>query len=161
MGDKNRVLSIYEGLEKVPFGRKLFTLGICVKSPYFLSIRPKVLSLEAGRMQAEISQRFGIQNHIGSIHALAMGNLVEFVAGVMMEATVPVHMRWIPKGLTMTYNKVAKGKILAEALVDVPEVWENKFDLQVRVRLTDVGGLEVVTACVPMYISPKIRNKIA
>ena len=151
----SKILGVYDKLADVPFGLSIMSFAICLRSPYFFSIRPKIISLERGRMKAFICQRRGVQNHIGSIHALALGNLVEFVAGVMMEASIPrTGVRWIPKGISMEYHKVAKGQVMAEAVIEIPESWEGKFDIVVKVTLTDTANHRVVSASVPMYISP-------
>ena len=155
METNNKTLNLYRRLKKWPMGRKFFSLGVCVRSPYFFSIRPEVISLSPGRMEARLSQSIFVQNHIGSIHALAMGNLAEFVAGVMMEASIPPHMRWIPRGLSMSYDKVAKGAVSAVAEVELPQTWQGRFDLDVSVVLRDKDGNQVVSATVPIYISEK------
>ena len=46
-----------------------------------------------------------------------MCNLAELGAGTMMEASLSENMRWLPRGMTVQYLKVAKTDIVAECVV--------------------------------------------
>ena len=47
-------------------------------------------------------------NHIGTVHVIAICNGLEFVMGVLTEASIPQHLRWLPKGMNVNY--VAKSR---------------------------------------------------
>ncbi len=93
------VLGMWQRLSTKPFGRWLFTRTICRRAPYFGTISPRIHELAPGLCRVSMKKRRGVENHIGTVHALAMGNLCELAAGVLMEATTPHDMRWIPKGM--------------------------------------------------------------
>lgn len=45
-----------------------------------------------------MKQRWGVQNHIKTVHAIAVCNLVEMAMGLVAEASIPDHLRWLPMG---------------------------------------------------------------
>ena len=99
-------------------------------------------------------KRRRVENHIGTIHALAMGNLCELAAGVLMEAATPRDMRWIPKGMQIQYLAKAPTDISATAQIE-PANWSAARDVIVPVSVTDAAGTEVVRADITMYVSPR------
>lgn len=148
----NRVLSLYRRLEKLPLGKRLFAFVICRNAPYFATIRPRYHRYEPGHVEVSMRKRRKVENHIRSIHALAMGNLCELAAGTLMEATVPAHMRWLPRGMTIEYLKPARSDIRAVATLD-KSAWPGKEDVEVPVSVTDADGTEVVRARITMHVS--------
>ena len=150
------LMGIYKSVRWLPFGNWLFSKAVCIKAPYFGSIKPTITHLEAGKCVAVIKKRRSIQNHIGTIHAIAQCNLAELVAGVMTDATVPVKThRWIPKGMTVQYLKKADGILTAEAKIDLPRVWQDKEDLIVPVEVYDQHKTKVFHADITMYITER------
>jgi hypothetical protein len=45
-----------------------------------------------------MTQRWSVQNHIKTVHAIAVCNLVEMSMGLVAEASIPAHLRWLPMG---------------------------------------------------------------
>jgi len=152
----NRVLSLYRRLENKPFGKRLFSKAVCLKAPYFGSIQPRVEQLEPGRGVASISHRRAVTNHLGTVHAIAMCNLAEFIGGLVTEVSVPSSMRWIPKGMTVAYEKKAVGNLrgTAEPVMAVREDTQG-YELPVQVTVTNVQNEKVFTAVITMWVSPK------
>jgi acyl-coenzyme A thioesterase PaaI-like protein len=129
---------------------------VCFKAPYFSSIRPVLDVLEPGRAVARMKKRRAVTNHIGTVHALAMANLCEFVAGTMTEISIPRSMRWIPKGMQIEYlGKAATGVKAEGTLAPVRE--GEKQDAVVSVDVTDDAGNRVVHADITMYVTPRPR----
>ena len=62
-------------------------------------------------------KRRAVQNHIGTVHAIAMCNLAEIAAGTMTEISIPASMRWLPKGMQVEYLKKADSDVEAIATV--------------------------------------------
>lgn len=93
-------------------------------------------------------------NHIGTVHAIAMANLCELVAGAMTEVSVPRSMRWIPRGMKIDYLAKAETDLTGEATLPVIRDGEAQ-DIVVPVAVTDKSGKQVVLACITMYLSPK------
>jgi acyl-coenzyme A thioesterase PaaI-like protein len=95
-----------------------------------------------------------VQNHIGTVHAIAMANLCELAAGMLMEVTIPTTMRWIPRGMTIEYLRKAETSVAATARLDKSE-WTQAEDVAVPVSVTDAKGTEVVRAVIAMYVSER------
>ena len=94
-------LRSWKALSGTAPGRWLFSRLVCLKAPYFGSISPVFDVLEPGRAVARIRKRRAVTNHIGTVHAIAMANLCELVAGTVTEVSVPRSMRWIPRSMTI------------------------------------------------------------
>jgi acyl-coenzyme A thioesterase PaaI-like protein len=101
-----------------------------------------------------LPKRRAVQNHLGSVHALAMGNLCELAAGMVTEVTLPPTMRWIPRGMTIEYLKPAQSNVTATARLDRNE-WSGAQNVGVPVTVVDAQGVEVVRAVITMYVSPR------
>ena len=65
------------------------------------------MALATGLIEIEID--------IGTVHAIALCNLAEFVGGLTCEVSIPRDMRWIPKGMDVRYLKKAVGRMRAVA----------------------------------------------
>ena len=145
---------MYLKLTRLPLGHWLFTRMVCFQAPYFSSIRPLFRDLRPGSSTVFMGKRRRVQNHIGTVHALAMGNLCELAAGLVMEATLPADMRWIPRGMNIEYLRKAETDVTATATLP-EQTWGAAMDVPVRVSVRDGGGEEVVSATIAMYVSPK------
>ena len=93
-----------------------------------------------------------VLNHLGTIHALAMGNLCELAAGMVTEVSVPPTLRWIPRGMTIEYLRKAQTAVTATARLDKSE-WSDTQNVGVPVSVVDANGAEVVRAVISMYVS--------
>ncbi len=144
---------IYRGLEGLPLGRWLFTRLICLRAPYFSSISPLFRDLGPGRAVVAMRKRRKVKNHIGTVHALAMGNLCELAAGLVMEASLPAAVRWIPRGMEIAYLSKAETDVVATAILE-PDSWQSSKDVPVAVTVEDADGREVVRATITMYVTP-------
>ncbi len=147
-------LQIYQRLATWPGGKWLFSLGVCFTAPYFATIRPRVLELTPERSRWTMRKRRRVHNHIGTVHALAMGNLCEVAAGSLMECAVRPAQRWIPKGMDIRYLAKAQTDLVAEATL-APEHQGKTGDLPVEVDVQDANGQVVVHATIFMYVSEK------
>lgn len=136
------------------FGRWWFARAVSKRAPYFGTIKPKFLDLEPKLCRVSMRKRRAVENHIRTVHALAMGNLCELAAGMCTEVTIPVGMRWIPRGMTIEYLAKAETDVIATARLDKTE-WAGPENVGVPVTVTDTHGKEVVRAVISMYVSPK------
>lgn len=141
-------------VHKSAFGRWLFTRTVCRRAPYFATIKPKFLDLQPKLCRVWMRKRRAVENHIGTVHALAMGNLCELAAGMCTEVTIPPGMRWIPRGMTIEYLAKAETDVLATARLEKTE-WADAGNVAVPVSVTDAQGKEVVRAVISMYVSQK------
>ena len=151
---KNKVLSIYEKLSGFPLGKWLFSKLVCLKAPYFGSIHPVFLNLGVGEAVVRVKKVRSVTNHIGTVHAIAMANAAELVAGTVMEASIPSHMRWIPKGMTIDYlNKATTDVTASTKLGSIPD--QGSHDVHVIVEVKDKQDQLVSKADITMYVSEK------
>ena len=150
------VLQLYSRITRKPFGHWLFSRLICFKAPYFGSIKPRMTLLEPNRAEATIAHRRSVTNHLGTVHAIALCNLAEFIGGLMTDVSIPASMRWIPKGMTVEYLKKAVGTEHGVATPEFPprEAAEG-YELPVNVVVTDPQGDAVFKARISMWVSPK------
>ncbi|MBS2035364.1 DUF4442 domain-containing protein [bacterium] len=133
------ILTKWKILSKLPGGRWVFgrLLGLFV--PYTGTIGANVVSLRPGHCKAVLSDRRGVRNHLGSIHALALGNLGEMTLGLAMTALQPQNGRFIPMRLEMDYLKKARGILTCE--VDLPYVdWPDNAEWQGEALIKDESG---------------------
>lgn len=134
----------------------MFSLGVALKAPYFLTIKPRVVELEPGRSVVTARKRWRVNNHIGTFHAIAMCNIAEVAMGLLAEATVPRSHRWIPLGIEAEYLAPGKTSLRGEARLDtIPEFGDEKFDLDVPVTITDTNGEIIARMRIPIRISPR------
>ena len=149
----NSTLKLWRTLSAYPGGKRLFSRAICLKAPYFSTIHPQFESLDVGAATVHISERRGLRNHLGSVHAIALCNLAEMAGGLACEVSMPKGMRWIPSGMTVKYKARAKGELRAYATV--PEVKPGeKVELLVTVDVKNSDGESVFEAEIVMYVSP-------
>jgi len=147
-------LKMWQRLSSNFVGRWLFARVVCRRAPYFGTISPRFHELAPGLCSVSMRKRRRVENHIGTVHALAMGNLCELAAGVLMEATTPNDMRWIPKSMEIRYLAKAPTDVSATARIPVA-LWSDAQDVIVPVSVTGTDGREVVHAEITMYVSPK------
>jgi acyl-coenzyme A thioesterase PaaI-like protein len=100
-------------------------------------------------------KRRAVENHIRTVHALAMGNLCELAAGMVTEVTIPSTMRWLPRGMTIEYLRKAASDVTATARLARTEWPGAPENVAVPVSVIDANGTEVVRAVITMYITPK------
>lgn len=153
------VLKLYQQAASYgTLGKRIFSIGFCMKAPYFWTIRPYVKELKAGKTVVTMPHRKMTCNHIGTQHAIACCNLVEMAMGCVTEATLPNHLRWIPRGMQVKYVAKATGTLTATSEINPETFFQlEKYpgNVQVPVIVTDEQGTPVVTAEVELYISEK------
>ena len=149
-------LRLWRRLDGSAAGRWLFTRIVCFKAPYFASISPRVTRLEPGLCEAHLQQRRRVQNHIGTVHAIALCNLAELCAGLVTDVSIPADMRWIPQDMTVRYLRKASGRIAASArpVTELRSAGEP-YAATIAVTLTDVGTQVVASADIHMWLSPR------
>ena len=152
----NQVLSLYARLADKPLGKWLFAKLVCWKAPYFASIAPRIEVLEPGRGVASIAHRRRVTNHLGTVHAIALCNLAEFIGGLTCDVSLPPSMRWIPKGMDVRYLKKAVGRMRATATpAFAPHDAAEGYELPFEVVIEDPQGDAVLRAVIAMWISPR------
>jgi len=149
----NYLLKLYHKTLKLPFGRRLFSRMFANKAPYFATIKPLITELRPNYCELQLPKRKAVQNHIGTVHAIALCNGLEMAMGALAEASIPKHLRWIPKGMQVNYTAKADSDITIIAEVD-PSVWAAG-DIAVNVRGVRADGTAVIVGTITIYVSAK------
>src|SRR3954454_2150728 len=150
-----QVLDLYERANRVPvLGRGAFSLAVGLKAPYFLTIAPTVVELRPNHAAVRIRKWWGVHNHIGTVHVIAVANGLEMAMGTLAEATIPPQLRWIPKGMELEYLAMADSTILATADTD-PGDWDGPGEVAVRVRATREDGTVVVAGTIRLHVAER------
>jgi acyl-coenzyme A thioesterase PaaI-like protein len=150
------VADLYKKSTAIPLvGDRLFSLAFAQKAPYFWSIRPRFTVIEPNHAELVIPKRRAVQNHIGTVHAIALCNGLEAAMGVLAEASIPSDKRWIPKGMEVSYTAKADSDITCIAETD-PEQWTGDDpDVPVRVRGVRTDGTVVVEGVIRLWVTEK------
>ncbi|WP_072806561.1 hotdog fold domain-containing protein [Rhodococcoides yunnanense] len=155
MAPSNTTYGLWQKLPHNIVGQAAFSVGMCLRVPYFCSVLPRVRRLEPGRCEVTAPTWWGIRNHLGTFHAIAACNLAEVAMGMLAEATVPPSHRWIPKEMTVRY--IAKATTSLTAVAELPSIPNfdaiDGADLVVPVSITDRAGVEVVHADITVWLS--------
>lgn len=153
----NRILKLQDQLKGIPFGNSIFSGILARFAPYFTTIKPKVVELRPNYMKASMKKRRAVHNHLKTVHAIAMCNLCEFTGGILMEASIPKHRRWIP--VAMTVNYVAKAKTDLTATCDLSHIeWDTCKEVICNVSVRDTSDVEVMNAAITMKVSDKPKK---
>ncbi|RUO18348.1 hotdog fold domain-containing protein [Aliidiomarina haloalkalitolerans] len=149
----NYLLNLYHKTLKLPFGRQLFSMMFARKAPYFRTIKPTITELRENFCELTFKHRKSVCNHIGTVHAIALCNGLEMAMGAAAEASIPKHLRWIPKGMNVQYTAKANSDIRITATIN-PDDWAPG-DLSVEVVGYRADDTVVIRGEIIIYVSPK------
>lgn len=135
-------------------GNEAFTKLVIEMAPYFSTIEPMFVDLKPGYAEVMFPDTPKVHNHFGTVHAIAMCNAAELVAGMMTEVSIPDQYRWIPIEMNVRYLKKAKTDLKAVANGSGID-WLAGGNIPVPVSIYDTGGEEVFTAAITMKVSLK------
>jgi acyl-coenzyme A thioesterase PaaI-like protein len=148
--------ALWQRLAARSLGSRLFSLAAWVRVPYFRTVLPTVMDMRSGRSEVRAPFWWGVHNHLGTFHAIAMCNLAECAMGMLAEATVPATHRWIPRHMNVDYLAKARTGLRAVAEISpVPTFGPDAVDLPVPVLVYDSTGRVVVQAVITIKVSPK------
>src|SRR4051794_35979348 len=91
----------YKFASGLPQGKRLFSLMFQQKAPYFGSAHIQVRDMAKNRGEVLVPKRRSVQNHIGTVHVIAVANGLEAAMGLLAEASTPEGYRWLPKGMEL------------------------------------------------------------
>lgn len=151
---ENYLLKLYRKATRMPGGKRLFSLLFARKAPYFATISPVVNQLRPDFCEVTFSKRRGVENHIHTVHVIAICNALEAAMGAMAEASIPGHLRWIPKGMEVNYTAKATSDIRATAEV-APGAWENGPEVPVTVKAMRDDDTVVVEGIIHLWVTEK------
>lgn len=152
----SNTLALYQRYTKWPFGKRMVSVALGLRAPYFSTIHPLILELAPGLCKVQIKDRRSVRNHFGTIHAGAMCTLSELAGGLAVDASLPSNLRWIPREMAVHYLKKAKGTLTAlcsfEPGILVPG------DIPISLKIMDNSDASVLDATILFYISER-KNK--
>lgn len=123
-------------------------------APYFATIDPQFVRLEPGYCEIVLRNTRSVHNHIGSIHAIAICNGAELVAGLMTDVSIPENRRWIPVAMKVEY--LAKAVTDLHIMADGKAIdWSVLGRISVPVEAVDTANKKVFTAEISMQIGEK------
>ena len=148
--------ALYQRLAAYPQGNRLFSLVFEQAAPYFRTARPRFVTLVPNRAELTIRKRRRVQNHIGTVHVIAICNGLEAAMGALAEASIPASRRWIPRGMEVEYTAKATSDIRCVAETD-PADWERAGEVEIPVRVTATrdDGKPVVAGIIRLWVTDK------
>ncbi|AVJ56103.1 thioesterase [Idiomarina sp. OT37-5b] len=149
----NYLLKLYHKCTKYPAGKWLFSVMFARKAPYFASIKPYIEELRPNYCRLTFKKRRAVQNHIGTVHAIAVCNGMEMAMGALAEASIPASLRWLPKGMNVEYLAKTTSDVTVEATA-TPATWQVG-DQPITVEARRDDGTLVAKGQIIIYISAK------
>ncbi len=146
--------SVWEQLEPFPNRTDLYSrfIGYCI--PYTGTINARVETLRPGFARVVMADRREVQNHLGSVHAIALANLAELTANAALAFGLAPDARFIVTEFAMRYLKKAHGPIVGTCSCEVPTSSERR-EYPLQVRLTDNANDCVAEASVATLVGPR------
>ena len=132
-------------------GAEQFSKLVSTVAPYFSTIDPEFVELKPGYAEVLLRNQKKVHNHIGTIHAIAMCNAAELVAGTMTDVSIPKGGRWIPQAMSVQYLNKAKTdlKVVADGEgIDFSQGGE----IVVPVAAYDDTGIKCCSADITMNV---------
>lgn len=148
-----RLLSRWNRLSRLPFGRWIFNRLLGRMVPYTGALGARVEVLEAGRSVVTLADRRAVRNHLQSIHAVALANLAELTSGTAMLTALPPGTRGIVTRMEIDFVKKARGSLTGRSTVKVPRISAPTV-LHPEAEITDAAGDVVARARVTWHVSP-------
>lgn len=147
-------LDLYKKTIALPQGKRLFSILYSQKAPYFASIHLQVQDMKPHHAQIRIPKRRSVQNHIGTVHAIAACNGLEAAMGLLAEATCPKDSRWLPKGMDVKYVAKSDGPLVCTA-DSAPADWAKGGDVPIAVKATLPDGTVTVEGTIHLWVTKK------
>lgn len=150
----------WKRLSSKPGGKLLFSKMIGFVVPYTGTIGARVEEIREGYAKVLLPDRRAVRNHLRSIHAIAMTNLVELTANLAVLFTAPEDARMIPTRMSIEWLKKGRGTLVAECHLTTPIGGDRKeYDNEVVIR--DAEGDVVARGTVRSLIGPKRKTDAA
>ncbi|MCW2839534.1 MAG: thioesterase [Aeromicrobium sp.] len=147
-------LDLYTKLTALPQGKRLFSIAFGQKAPYFASAHIQVQQMGPHLGRVVVPKRRSVQNHIGTIHAIAACNGLEAAMGLLAEATCPPGMRWLPKGMDVRYLAKSTTSLTCTATTTEAD-WASAPDVPVTVQAVTQDGTVTVAGTIHLWVTPK------
>lgn len=154
---KSSMIKVWKYLGGFSAGQWMASKIVCFTAPYFGSIKPRFTQVKPGLVEVRLKNRRAVQNHLKTVHAIAMCNAAELAGGVCMDVSLDANFRWIPVGMEVKYLKMAKTDLRAVCQVSDFH-WHTAQDVVMPVCVYDKNDVEVFHADITMRISAKKKK---
>lgn len=148
----------WDRLSPIPGGKRLFSRMVGLIVPYTGSIGAQVEELRSGYARVSLSDRRAVRNHLSSVHAIALANLVEMCGNAAMLYSAPPSTRLIVSAISVEYLKKARGTITAECHCPIPTEERREYVFEVVMR--DAHGEVVARGKLTSLVAPKKGNGV-
>ena len=135
-------------------GKIIFSRMLGAVIPYTGSRKARVDHLEPGHAIVVLPDRRRVRNHLDSIHAIALANMAELSTGLAMISGLPPGVNAILVGLTVSYEKKARGELRAECKCSVP-TGDTRQEVAIDTEVKDKTGDVVTRAIATWLVGPK------
>ena len=148
------VMTRWDRAKGTAMGRWLFSRAVGRYAPYTGSIGARVEAIEPGSSRVCLRDRKAVRNHLRSIHAVALTNLLELTGSLAVIAALPSGARMIPLRIEIEFVKKARGTVAAESKCEIPSSAEHG-ELPSAVTIRDGDGDEVARGRVVVMVGPE------
>lgn len=114
------------------------------------------MELAPGRAVIAIRDRRAVRNHLKSVHAVALANVLEMSTGLAVTFGLPDDARSIMTKLEVSFLKKARGRLVATATCDPPTTNAER-EVPVSSEVRDAAG-EVVARGVGTWLVGPVRR---
>ena len=169
MTTANRLARTLSKLDALPAALRPLARNAVLRRavPFTGTAKLDFVQLDREVAQIAIANRRPVQNHIGGVHAAAMGLLAETATGMVVGMNVRDDCLPLCKSMHVDFKKRATGALRARAELTEPQrqlmQTEPKGEVSVQVTVTDEAGLnpvecEFVWAWVPKNAPAPAKN---
>jgi acyl-coenzyme A thioesterase PaaI-like protein len=144
---------LWRRLAPLPGGKALFSWLLGRITPYSGTIGARVETLEPGFCRVALRDRRRVRNHLASVHAMALANFAEMASGLAVLAGLAPGVQGIVTGFSITYQKKARGRLIAECRVNGLEVTAER-EQEAEVTVSDDTGDVVARATARWRLRP-------
>ena len=152
-GSVDWIRTLWDEFESWPGGKRAYSSLLGKLIPYTGSIPAEFKELGPGVAKVKLRKAKHTQNHLGSVHAIALSNLAELAGNAALAYSLPKDSRFIVKSMNTNYLKKARGVIVAHAECPIPDD-NQRQDCVVRIKMLDELGVEVANAELVTLIGP-------
>lgn len=163
MPSKGILRRAYDPLEKLPASarNRAFTLIFTRAVRFAGTAGIRFEEVSPKKVVVVIKNRPKARNHIGGLHAMAMGLAAESASGAVFGLNVPGDAIPVLKHMSLDFVKRATGDLRAIASISEEDIarmqTEPKGDVDVTVRLEDSKGVEPIIGKMVWAWTPKRR----
>ena len=141
-------------------GRLLFAQALGRLVPYSGSVPFGIEDLSPGQATLTLPDRRAIRNHLGSIHAVALANVLELAANLALVPQMARGQSFIVTRLDMRYLAKARGTLRIEgsAPTDLSALTESTpLTLETYASASNAAGVRVCEATAEVRVRMKGR----